>query len=74
MDSFRDAAWESICLRGKLDKRSYDREMHRNNAIVVDGWYVKMTKDLQAGEEILLGKGWSYYQTKQGAKNRHLTN
>mgnify|MGYP000650002209 CR=1 FL=1 len=57
----RDAAWDAIKTEAEKLRPAYEAEVHRNNAILKGGC-IKITRDINAGEEILLTKGFEYYQ------------
>ena len=61
--SARDAAWEIMRQRAPSDhtREVYESLAHLNNTLLLDGRWLLSLREIKAGEEILLTKGWSFY-------------
>ena len=60
----RDAAWDAIQTEAQKLRSAYEAEVHRNNAVLEAG-AIRITRTVQAGEEILLTKGFDWYQIEK---------
>ena len=57
----RDAAWEIMQQRvpSEHTREVYESLAHLNNTLLLDGRWLLSLREIKAGEEILLTKGWS---------------
>ena len=64
MDCARDVAWEIMRQRAPSEhtREVYESFAHLNNTLLLDGRWLLFLREIKAGEEILLTKGWSFYQ------------
>ena len=60
----RDAAWEIMRQRAPSEhtREVYESLAHLNNTLLLDGRWLLSLREIKAGEEILLTKGWAFYQ------------
>ena len=60
----RDAAWEIMQQRvpSEHTREVYESLAHLNNTLLLDGHWLLSLREIKAGEEILLTKGWSFSQ------------
>ena len=63
----RDAAWEIMQQRvpSEHTREVYESLAHLNNTLLLDGRWLLSLREIKAGEEILLTKGWSFYQASR---------
>ena len=59
----RDAAWEIMQQRvpSEHTREVYESLAHLNNTLLLDGRWLLSLREIKAGEEILMTKGWSFY-------------
>ena len=62
--SARDAAWEIMRQRAPSEhtREVHESLAHLNNTLLLDDRWLLSLREIKAGEEILLTKGWSFYQ------------
>ena len=66
----RDAAWDTMQLRPPREhtREAYEKLRHLNNSQLHDGRWLVTLREIKAGEEILVFKGWSFHQNQQASR------